>query len=753
MPCNCSRRAIQQTMQKVEREDKIKKQKEEIERLRKEYEVKKQNEINTLSHATTPSIISSIQITGGNLEINYKGGSEPSKTYSGLLAKTALEAAGGTLNDRFRSVGYFGIGFGGNNLTNGLASQNLSLADIDLSGYTHINVAFLAIEEDGHLSLPNSFSSRGTGVASHLPPWLLKFNSTYNTKYPTDTDLTDFTYVQEMMKEIKNQCSTNPSNTNNVKIIPSIGGWNIANNVGEGTKKYGQTLHDISKDISGTKYTKLKNNIQTLLTDKSIDGMDVDWEYPGREPITSMCVKGGSSTAYPCKVSDPTQIGPCDGTKPGCTSFAYESAEINGCPGETYRIPISTGGDTTTKVANNPPTYYSNFMKALKKDMLDKDPNAELSIACAGAPWGLHWYANTLASLLIDNTITYANIMAYDYQGFWSSGQISGFLANFTNFDNLDVCKPPSSEPCKPVKCVSCGGQAPCKGNTKCATWNNGITYSCIQQPCTGCTVCPDNMPVCEPGKANFFNNCPSIVKMTFKNTTSGNNLSPDTSPTDCPLTLYNQLGAGSLTKTPYQDVTDDQYNLFWKGTEGTEGTWYADNNVYSSSVTKSQYTPRMTLSIQTMLNIFTNVFKIPSKSLVIGLPYYGRTFQTGDASTEDVKPPSSSFSPGSYGLFQPYQYGTSYSFSDIYQKNYTGSNANKNVYSIKLSDKYTEEIVYAKGEDMLTQITSGMNEEMISYNSIGAIKTKVTYAHDNGYGGYMCWHMGSDYYEGVPTS
>ena len=37
MPCNCSRRAIQQTVQKVDRENEIKKQKE-IQRLRKEYE-------------------------------------------------------------------------------------------------------------------------------------------------------------------------------------------------------------------------------------------------------------------------------------------------------------------------------------------------------------------------------------------------------------------------------------------------------------------------------------------------------------------------------------------------------------------------------------------------------------------------------------------------------------------------------------------------------------------------------------------
>ena len=222
----------------------------------------------------------------------------------------------------------------------------------------------------------------------------------------------------------------------NVKIIPSIGGWNIANNVGEGTKNYGQILHDISNNLDANPYNTLKNNIQTLLSDNSIDGIDVDWEYPGRMPIESKCIKQEGTDAYACTVSDPTQLGPC-GIKDDCSSFSYGSAVADSqCSSETYRIPLSTGGESTTK-ANDPPTYYSNFMTQLKNDMISTNKDAELSVACAGAPWGLHWYANTLAQLLKDNIITYANIMAYDYQGFWSNGQISGFLANFTNYNNL----------------------------------------------------------------------------------------------------------------------------------------------------------------------------------------------------------------------------------------------------------------------------------------------------------------------------
>jgi len=77
MPCNSCGRSINQTIRKIDRENEIKKQKEEIERLRKEYEAKKQNEIkkeNELKkqniiklHDIEPHKINSINITGGKL--------------------------------------------------------------------------------------------------------------------------------------------------------------------------------------------------------------------------------------------------------------------------------------------------------------------------------------------------------------------------------------------------------------------------------------------------------------------------------------------------------------------------------------------------------------------------------------------------------------------------------------------------------------------------------------------------------------
>ena len=147
------------------------------------------------------------------------------------------------------------------------------------------------------------------------------------------------------------------------------------------------------------------------------------------------------------------------------------------------------------------------------------------------------------------------------------------------------------------------------------------------------------------------------------------------------------------------------------------------------------------------MLRALNEVYNIKSNKLVIGLPYYGRTFQTGYDDTKMVKPETKAFSEGSFGLYQPYQYGSAYSYSDIYEKYYQ-DNDSKDVKTILLdkASGYTEDIVYTKS--LLSQITSTMKEEMISYNSAASIKAKVTYAKEKGYGGYMCWHMLSDYYE-----
>ena len=756
MPCNCSRRAIQQTIHKIERENQIKKQKE-IQRLKKEYQVKKQNEINTLAHTTIPITISSIQITGGDLVINHKGGGGGGTPVSGLLATTAYQAAENKLKSNgdniFRSVGYYGIGFGGNTLGNGKDVSNLSLDQINLQQFTHINLAFFAIDKDGNLIMPNSFSSQGSAAALTTPPLLKSVNDTFNKG-----DTLTFDYTRAVLKALSNQ--RNNSNNKDVKLLPSIGGWNIANNTGDGTAGYGDIMLNLAKSLdnggNSPNFNTFIGQVQELLQESYIDGIDIDWEYPGRDPIASYCQKG-NGPKYACSVSDPTQIGPCTSGDNSCTSFHYEKESIapgsagSTCdPNQTYRLPTSSGNNNITI-----PDYYKTFMTRLKTGMTNSSlgsTTAELTIALAGAPDGLSFYINTVVNLLNNNIIDFANIMAYDYNGFWSHGQVAGFLANFTNMDVLDICKQPKGD-CLSADCKEAydGGLCnDCKTptqNSQCGTWGTS-PYTCGNYT-TGTRCGASTAPSC----AGAWDGCPLKTIMHFEN--KDNVLTPTKAkePATCTFIMYNELG---VDNSPTRDNKIDGKIPSQFGDGTTNYNWINDDNdPVSVSEAGGKYSPLLTLSGKSILNVLTNIYNIPKSKLVLGLPYYGRSFQTGtppSGQAEMVTPTSTSFAEGSYGLYQPYQYGTTYSFSDIYNKFYKGDK--KNVYDVPLSveQNYTEQIVYSKG-DLLTKITDGMNEEMISYNSTNAITTKVQYAHDNGYGGYMCWHMLSDYYDKVPTS
>lgn len=706
--------------------------------------------------------ITGLTISGSEITINYNANANAKQ---GLLSETAFSAANQNLkasgNGAFRSVGYFGIGFGGNTKSNGKKSQLYALNDMDLTRYTHINASFLAINSKGNLTIPNSFSSQGSTSTQTTPPWLSKVNKAYRaTKVgKSDPDYKKVEYVNAIFEDINKQRII--SNNKSIRIMPCIGGWNVANNTGNGTEKYGDILHTLAKGIENNQknldqfimYKNFKKDLSHLINKGWAYGVDIDWEYPGRPPIASQCTDN-KGTSRACKVNEPTQIGPCNKGHKACASFSYNDKALvydrsdSHCKNATYRLPISEPDKDNITKSYKKPTYYSAFIKAIKDDIKAK----EVSIALAGAPWGLHWYANTAATLLKSNHIDFANVMAYDYNGFWGNGVVSGFLSNMTNMNTLKSCKyiPPPQD-CISKACYNClKGTDP--SNNFCNTQygyvciyptNNSSKVRCGSQNQPDIQICGSrNLPICKNiPLPSAWDSCIKSTYIKFNNNKINNNLSVDKASDTCPLIYYNLL-VDAKGNTP-GDLTQSQINSLWK-TLNSSGYWYNDFNKVESITSLVHDSPGyagpyITLSTLTMLNILTSVFGINKNQLVIGLPYYGRTFQAKSSG-------SRSFKQGSYGLYQPYSYGSSYSYSDIYETYYKAG-GKKDVYTILLDEKnnYTEDIVYTKS--LLTHITDEMNEEMISYNSAASIKAKVKYAKDKGFGGYMCWHMLSDYY------
>ena len=332
-------------------------------------------------------------------------------------------------------------------------------------------------------------------------------------------------------------------------------------------------------------------------------------------------------------------------------------------------------------------------MTQLKNQCITEYTKFELTIAMAGAPWGLHWSAGTIATLLntkdangTNTIIDFANVMAYDYAGFWTNGYMSSFLSNLTTMDTLSNCSVSAKRT--------------------------------VTAPWTGC-----------PGSNN------GLKGVSFNS--SGNSLTPTATDINCPTLQYSEFQA-TISKTnlvPASDIDTTKFETF-------KYSDVYDDNVYTySPPTVAPWNANVSLSVKGIITLLTDkkTFGIDSKKLVLGLPYYGRTFQS-----------ETKFQNGSYGLFQKYDYGAPYSYYDIH-KQYVEDGKKSDVYTINMTDKSdTEDIVYATDPNkILSKTTTKIKEEMVSYNSVDAIKKKVAYAkNDAKLGGYMCWHILSDYFD-----
>lgn len=115
---------------------------------------------------------------------------------------------------------------------------------LDYSKYTIINYAFLKPEMDGTISLTDSWADQNL---------LLGENDWQNGGYIPNTSLIDLAHQ------------------NNVKVLPSIGGWTLSNN-----------FPSIAEDP--IKRSNFVNACIQLINTYNFDGIDLDWEYPGYSP-------------------------------------------------------------------------------------------------------------------------------------------------------------------------------------------------------------------------------------------------------------------------------------------------------------------------------------------------------------------------------------------------------------------------------------------------------------------------------------
>jgi GH18 family chitinase len=441
--------------------------------------------------------------------------------------------------------------------------------------------------------------------------------------------------------------------------------------------------------------------------------------------MVSKCINQ-SGVVTDCGVSDQTSIICQQGSTP-CNGFQVSSASY--CGG-TWEQPVSEPLNSATpnpqKKANDVQyNAYATFLTQVKLDLktltTSKHKPPELSIALAGAAWGLHWYASTVTHLLNTDVIDYANLMAYDFAGYWQTGERSGLLANYTNMDSLDECYGESN--CVNKDCYDCLQTGCTSAGHKCGTYGSGaITCGWTGAGYQACSGTKDT-PLCS-SIPEYDKGCIGAQGVQFSN--SNNILTPTSTDQACPLIEYNSLDVNANILATQKVKFNTQ--------------WWDDKQVVSNKVAGAG-SGILTLSIEAMLNILTDTanggFGVNPKKLVIGLPYYGRSFQS---KTTPVN--------GTYGLFTKYDYGIPYSFSDIYYKNYKTNSGNVYTVNMKRDNTYTEDIVFAPESGIITKITDDITHEMISYGSVESTKYKVKAAKQGGYGGYMCWHMLSDYYE-----
>ena len=612
-------------------------------------------------------------------------------------------------------VTYLGIGFP--NPPDIVSRTAVSIAQ----GYvTHLNLAFFAFNGTANnysIALPNAANSAARGG----PP--VPVNNTYNCTFPgSNAPLYDLSVhhlpgmgsecitLTELVARLKKSSST-------VKLLASVGGWNIAN-----SKNYGPNMKNA---LYGPTRATTIANMKRFMHKYNLDGLDLDWEYPGRGALYSMEAVGSGGT---CAAG--TEAGQCDESytldptaSPGCntTGGEYQTLgqmnEGQPCIGSptlanqtqnnltlfnstivAHGRPIPGGGHYDKQVGN----AVGGFGKIMQDVCAAMHSESWLcTMTIDGATWANHWYINQLPAAI--EACDYSSIMAYDYSGFWQgSAQTS---LNAPLYQDAELC--PKSVYKDPLTIAQ---NIFVTNNTQSVDY--GIrpwqTYAYYHL-----------------GTAHSA----AWLKNHSLSTVNGTSASPSSATGQrplpfCPQVIYFDMladpapvGSNWLPCKTCSNATMLNSNAFPNGMSRTskEGYWV---NVAHIPLTIEQMWHNMLLQI-----------KSNPKKYVLGLAFYARSFQY----FKDPSAPTYT----STGLYEGFTNGSAMSYAEL----------------MKIEGQYTQTFlrtVSARGNASTNnprEVYLYDNDTFISFDNPETIAAKSKFAADQGMAGIMTFHLGGDYF------
>ena len=86
-------------------------------------------------------------------------------------------------------------------------------------------------------------------------------------------------------------------------------------------------IKPITQTCDGCFFKNFISDIQDLVNAGFIDGVDIDWEYPGRHPMVSQCTYGSKNDVKACPISGGTKI-VCDYTEDPSTCIGFKTTPV-----------------------------------------------------------------------------------------------------------------------------------------------------------------------------------------------------------------------------------------------------------------------------------------------------------------------------------------------------------------------------------------------------------------------------------------